>query len=211
MSFHAILTLTRPTDANAKKARIMEEIVTMAEVVFAEGMLIPEDKEELEEEQEMWTARWDRRLVHAGALWINQELTGLQDLLQVSLQKARDHRMEPWVTGHIVAKMEEAHPLCARWKTEAVAWCEEAMQKAEEAWWVEEEQQAAPSILFKLTRLLSSEVVLGNGKGKGKACVLMHAPNTCMLVVQRKVSVRSDVLFIRLMMFNPALSPVRSE
>ena len=56
MSFHAILALTHPTDANAKKARIMEEIVTMAEAVFAEGMLIPEDKEELEEEQEMWTA-----------------------------------------------------------------------------------------------------------------------------------------------------------
>ena len=55
MSFHAILALTRPTDANAKKARIVEEIVTAAEVVFTEGMLIPEDKEELEEEQEMWT------------------------------------------------------------------------------------------------------------------------------------------------------------
>ena len=46
MSFHAILALTRPTDANAKKARIAEEIVTAAEAVFAEGMLIPEDKEE---------------------------------------------------------------------------------------------------------------------------------------------------------------------
>ena len=34
----------------------MEEIITAAEVVFAEGMSIPEDKEELEEEQEMWTA-----------------------------------------------------------------------------------------------------------------------------------------------------------
>ena len=51
--------------------RITEEIVTTAEAVFAEGMLIPEDKEELEEEQEMWTVRWDHRLVCAGALWIN--------------------------------------------------------------------------------------------------------------------------------------------
>ena len=56
MSFHAILALTHPTDANAKKVRIVEEIVTTAEAVFAEGMSIPEDKEELEEEQEMWTA-----------------------------------------------------------------------------------------------------------------------------------------------------------
>ena len=56
MSFHAILTLTRPTDTNTKKARITEEIVTVAEVVFTKGMLIPKDKEELEEEQEMWTA-----------------------------------------------------------------------------------------------------------------------------------------------------------
>ena len=63
MLFHTILTLTRPTDTDAKKARIMEEIVTMAKAVFAKGMLIPEDKEELEQEQEMWMARWDHRLV----------------------------------------------------------------------------------------------------------------------------------------------------
>ena len=139
MSFHTILALTRPTDADAKKARIVEEIITVAEVVFTEGMLIPEDKEELEEEQEMWTAQWDCRLVRAGALWINQELTRLQDLLQVSLQKARDHGMEPWVAGHIITKMEEAHLLGARWKTEAVARREEAMQKAEDVRQVEEE------------------------------------------------------------------------
>ena len=71
MSFHAILALTCPTDADTKKARIVEEIVTMAKAVFTEGMSIPEDKEELEEEQEMWTARWDRRLVRCGALRIN--------------------------------------------------------------------------------------------------------------------------------------------
>ena len=97
----------------------------MAEAVFTKGMSIPEDKEELEEEQEMWTAQWEYRLVCAGALRINRELTGLQDLLQVSLQKARDHGMEPWVAGHIVMKMEEAHPLCARWKAEVAAWHEE--------------------------------------------------------------------------------------
>ena len=71
MLFHAILALTRPTDANTKKARIVEEIVTAAEAVFTKGMLIPEDKEELEEEQEMWTAQWECRLVCAGALQIN--------------------------------------------------------------------------------------------------------------------------------------------
>ena len=71
MLFHTILTLTRPTDADAKKVRIAEEIVTVAEAVFTEGMLIPEDKEELEEEQEMWTAHWDHRLVRGGALQIN--------------------------------------------------------------------------------------------------------------------------------------------
>ena len=36
----------------------------------------------------------------------------------MSLQKARDHGMEPRVASHIVEKMEEVHPLCARWKTE---------------------------------------------------------------------------------------------
>ena len=63
MSFHTILALTHPTDTNTKKARILEEIVITAEVVFAEGMLILEDKEELEQEQEMWMAQWDHRLV----------------------------------------------------------------------------------------------------------------------------------------------------
>ena len=56
MSYHTILILTHPTDTNAKKARIMEEIITKAEVVFTEGISIPEDKEELEQEQEMWMA-----------------------------------------------------------------------------------------------------------------------------------------------------------
>ena len=71
MSFHTNLTLTHPTDADSKKARIAEESVTAAEVVFTKGMLIPEDKEELEEEQEMWTAQWDCRLVCGSALQIN--------------------------------------------------------------------------------------------------------------------------------------------
>ena len=75
----------------------------------------------------MWTARWERTLVCAGALWINSELTRLQDLLQVSLQKARDHRMEPRVANHIVAKMEEAHLWCAKWKAEVAAQHEEAV------------------------------------------------------------------------------------
>ena len=70
MSFHTILALTHPTDADAKKARIVEEIVTMVEAVFTEEMSIPEDKEELEEEQEMCTAWWEHRLVCAGALQI---------------------------------------------------------------------------------------------------------------------------------------------
>ena len=71
MLFHAILALTCPTDSNAKKARIVEEIITTAEVVFAEGMMIPEDKQEVEEEQEMWTVQWECRLVCAGALQIS--------------------------------------------------------------------------------------------------------------------------------------------
>ena len=136
----------------------------------------------------MWTVWWEHRLVCAGALWINWELTGLQDLLQVSLQKARDHGMEPWVTSHVVVKMEEVHPLCARWKAEAAAQCEEVVWKAEEVQWVEEEQQAAPSVLFKLTRLLSSEVVLGKGKGKGKVCTHVGG------AAQGKCQIRGPIL-----------------
>ena len=131
--------------------------------------------------------------------------------MQVSLQKARDHGMEPQVTSHVIAKMEEAHPLCARWKTEVAAHHEEAMQKAEDVWRVEEEQRAAPSMSFQPTRLLSGEVASGKGKGKGKARVLVHAPNVRMSVVQCKVRARSYVPFFRLMKFNPALSLVRRE
>ena len=48
-------------------------------------------------------------------------------MLQVSLQKARDHGVEPWVTGNVIAKMEEVHPLCTQWKQAVVAQCEEAV------------------------------------------------------------------------------------
>ena len=77
--------------------------------------------------------------------------------------------MEPQVASHVIAKMEEAHPLCARWKTEVAAGREEATRKAEDMRWVEEEWQAAPSVLFQPTGLLGSEVASGKGKGKGKA------------------------------------------
>ena len=76
--------------------------------------------------------------------------------------------MEPRVTGHVIAKMEEAHPLCARWKTEAAACHEEATRKAEDAQRVEEEWRAVPSVSFQPTGLLGGEVALGKGKGKGK-------------------------------------------
>ena len=126
----------------------------------------------------------------------------------MSLQKAREHGMEPWVTSHIVVKMEEAHPWCARWKAEAAAGHEEVARKAEEAQWVKEEQRTALSVSFKLTGLLGGEVASGKAKGKGKACALVHAPDTHMSVVQCKASVRSEVLVFGLMKVNPALSPV---
>ena len=129
----------------------------------------------------------------------------------MSLQKARDHGMEPRVAGHVVAKMEEAHLLCARWKTEAVVRHEEATRKAEDAQQVEEERRAAPSVSFQPTRLLGGEVASGKGKGKGKARTLVHAPNVRMSVVQCKVSVRSNVPFFGLTKYNPALSLVRSK
>ena len=66
-------------------------------------------------------------------------------------------------------------------------------------------------MLFKPTGLLSGEVVLGKGKGKRKACVLMHAPNMHMLEVQHKVSVRSEVPVFGLMKVNPALSLVHGK
>ena len=97
--------------------------------------------------------------------------------------------MEPWVASHVVAKMEEAHPLCARWKAEAAAWHEEVAQKAEEVRRVEEEQQAAPSVSFKPTGLLSGEVVSGKAKGKGKVC--MHVSGA----VQGKCQIGGPILW----------------
>ena len=119
--------------------------------------------------------------------------------------------MEPWVAGHVIAKMEEAHPLCARWKTEAAARHEEAMRKAEDTQQVEEEQRAVPSMSFQLTGLLGGEVASGKGKGKGKARALVHAPNVRMSVVPCKVSARSYVPFFGLTKFNPVLSLVHRE
>ena len=104
--------------------------------------------------------------------------------------------------------MKEAHPLCTRWKAEAAVWHEEVAQKAEETQQVEEEQQAAPSVSFKPTGLLSGEVALGKAKGKGKVHTLVHAPNACMSMVQCKVSVRSEIPFFGLMKVNPVLPPV---
>ena len=129
----------------------------------------------------------------------------------MSLQKARDHGMEPRVANHVVTKMEEAHLWCAKWKAEAAAWCEEAARKAEEAQRVKEEQRAAPSVSFKLTGLLSGEVALGKAKGKGKVCTLVHAPDAHMSVVQHKISVRSEVPVFGLTKVNPVLSPVHGK
>ena len=189
MSYHAILNLTCPTDADAKKAKITEEIITTAEAVYAEGMSIPKDEQEQEQEQEIWTVQWDMCLVCGVATQIINRLTGLQGMLEVILQKVRDHSMEPQVAGHIVAKMEEVHPMCAWWQEEVVVWhkakvwkAEEA-QEAEEVQCIEEEQQVALSMLFKLTRLLGSATVLGKGKEKGKGHKLVHAPNACMSII----------------------------
>lgn len=59
-------------------------------------------------------------------------------MLEVSLQKVKDHSMEPQVTGHIITKMEEVHPTCAQWKEAAVTRHEAKAQKAEEAQETEE-------------------------------------------------------------------------
>ena len=76
---------------------------------------------------------------------------------------------------------------------------------------VEEEQRATLSVSFKPTRLLGSEVASGKAKGKGKACMLVHAPDAHMSVMQCKVSVRLEVPFFRLTKVNPVLSPVHGK
>ena len=106
----------------------------------------------------------------------------------MSLQKARDHGIEPQVASHVIMKMEEVYPLCARWKTEVAAWCEEVVWKAEAARQVKEEWRAAPSMLFKPTGLHSGEVVLGKAKGKGQAH--MHVGGA----VQGKCQIRGPIL-----------------
>ena len=46
---------------------------TAAEAVYAEGMTVPDDKDDLEEEKETWVTRWENALVRAGAIRTDNE------------------------------------------------------------------------------------------------------------------------------------------
>ena len=50
MSFQSILTLTHATETNALKAQVVKSLKTTAEDVYTEGMVIPDDSDNLEEE-----------------------------------------------------------------------------------------------------------------------------------------------------------------
>ena len=50
----------------------MKSLETAAEVVYAKGMVIPDDNEDLEEEKLMWMTWWEDTLVHGCAIWICQ-------------------------------------------------------------------------------------------------------------------------------------------
>ena len=54
MSLQSILALARPTGADALKVQVTKSLETAAEAVYAEGMTIPDDSDDLEEEKTMW-------------------------------------------------------------------------------------------------------------------------------------------------------------
>ena len=55
MSLQSILDLTHPTKSDTLKIQVANPLETMAKVVYAKGMAIPDNNEDLEEEKVMWT------------------------------------------------------------------------------------------------------------------------------------------------------------
>ena len=70
MSLQSILDLTHPTKSDALKTQVAKSLKTMAEAVYAEGMVILDDNEDLEEEKVMWTMQWEHALVHGCTIQI---------------------------------------------------------------------------------------------------------------------------------------------
>ena len=184
MSLQSILALARPTGADALKVQVTKSLETAAEAVYAEGMTIPDDSDDLEEEKTMWVTRWERVLVCGGVIRIGDETdVSYQRELESCLRKAREHGVEARIAGHVALKMQEANPTYIRWHEEATARREAEERRAEET------RRAAPSVSFKPTGLLGGATAADKGKGKDRP--LVHAPNARMSVTQRKVSIGS--------------------
>ena len=63
MSLQSILNLTHPTE-------VVKSLKTTAKVVYTEGMAIPDNNENLEEEKAMWMTWWECALVCGCAIQI---------------------------------------------------------------------------------------------------------------------------------------------
>ena len=70
MSLQSILDLTHPTESDALKTQVAKSLKTVAEAVYTEGIVIPDNNEDLEEEKAMWTMWWEHALVCGCAIWI---------------------------------------------------------------------------------------------------------------------------------------------
>lgn len=133
MSFQSILSLTCPTEADTLKAQVMKSLETVTKVVYAEGMVIPDDSDELEEEMMMWVTQWECILVYGGIIQVSDETDTLyQAELESCLRKAREHSVEACIVGHIASKMQEVNPMYVCWQEEVTVWHEAEEQQAEE-------------------------------------------------------------------------------
>ncbi|KAF8126502.1 hypothetical protein EV363DRAFT_1347695 [Boletus edulis] len=130
-SMSDILTFARPLSSDDPKAILMRNFKSANKFVCDVVKTVLDDKDTLQEKQEMWLKEWDTAL--------NQ--------LHICLQKACEHGVETLVENHTVLAMQEVEGFANKWK-------EEAKARREEAGRCDASTQETNSAGFKTSRLL---------------------------------------------------------
>ena len=128
MSFIAdILSFTKPVPEDNVKVATAKSLKVVNGLVQDIMKTMPDDKEMLQEDQELWLKEWNITLVRGCLLQIRGYANGyiLQTDMHIALQKACEHSMEILVNPIIMTAMQEASLFIEKWKAEV----QEAMSK----------------------------------------------------------------------------------